>query len=69
MSSMADNEQWKSDGMCDKCRKNEYCQKTCTACKVRLCKAFQLAKTAEEKETIVQEVKNAAHRHTSKRIR
>ena len=28
---MFDNEQWKSDGNCEICRRKSYCRKTCTA--------------------------------------
>lgn len=31
-----DNERWLSDGDCSKCRKSEYCSKSCTARKRRI---------------------------------
>lgn len=30
---MYDNEQWKSEGNCSRCRRKPYCKKACTACK------------------------------------
>lgn len=31
----ADNEQWLTDGICEKCRKQKYCSKLCTRNKRR----------------------------------
>lgn len=33
---MTDSEQWKSNGECDKCRKQTYCTKQCSARKRRV---------------------------------
>lgn len=30
MENMENNEQWKSDGNCNKCRRKNYCSKSCT---------------------------------------
>lgn len=32
---VADNEQWKSDGNCELCRRQKYCSKDCKAAKGR----------------------------------
>lgn len=33
MATYEDNEQWKTDGDCSKCRRQKYCSKACKVCK------------------------------------
>ena len=43
---MNNTEQWKTDGICEKCRREKYCSKPCTACKRRT--KFHLNRTVAE---------------------
>lgn len=51
-----DNEQWKSDGICSKCRRDKFCTKVCRAYKIHIGKIFQEAKTFEERVAILEKV-------------
>lgn len=52
-----DNEQWKSDGICEKCRRQEFCTKACRANKIHIVDAYKAAKTPDERSAIINEIK------------
>ncbi len=52
-----DNEQWKSDGICDKCRRQGFCTKVCRANKIHIVDAFKAAKTPDERMAVIDEIK------------
>lgn len=54
---MADNEQWKSDGICEKCRRQEFCVKACRANKIHIANAYMTAKTTEERSAVIDKIK------------
>lgn len=41
MNQIKENEQWKTDGDCDKCRREPYCKKMCSATSKKLIKLFK----------------------------
>lgn len=66
---MNDNEQWKSNGICEKCRRQEFCTKACRANKIHIVDAYKTAKSVEERSTVIDEIKKEPKIRIRKRRR